>query len=85
MVHDSTGDVPPCPVRWTLLLLAGYEEGARPKRVLPKVSQTMLAGIVGTSRSRINQFLKKFKTLGFIDMDRGLTVKRSLLSVVLRD
>lgn len=66
----------------TLLILAGYGHRETRKKIVPRISQTTLAGIVGCTRSRINYFLQKFKTLGFIEMDGSLTVHRSLLSVV---
>ena len=68
-----------------LLLLARYGEHERPQRVLPKVSQELLAEIVGTTRSRVNFFMNKFRKLGFIDYNGGLTVDSSLLSVVLHE
>lgn len=70
----------------TLLILAGYGvRGRRPKKVLPRMSQSTLAGMVGTSRARVNSFLKEFKRQGFIDTDTVLTVHRSLLRVVVDD
>ena len=71
----------------TLLLLARYGKQDKPARAVPKVSQETLASIVGTTRSRVNFFLKKFKRLGFIDYngDVPLKVNSSLLSVVLND
>jgi CRP-like cAMP-binding protein len=70
----------------TLLLLARYGEHAGPDRALPKVSQELLAEMVGTTRSRVNFFMNKFRKLGFIDYDGGgLTINSSLLRVVLRD
>ena len=69
----------------TLLLLARYGKSDRPQWVLPKVSQETLAGMVGTTRSRVNFFMKKFEKLGFISHDGGLRVNDSLLSVVLHD
>jgi len=69
-----------------LLLLARYGMQDKPHRVLPKISQTTLAEMVGTTRSRINVFLAKFKRLGFIeDGPKGITVNNSLLTVVLHD
>jgi CRP/FNR family cyclic AMP-dependent transcriptional regulator len=69
-----------------LLLLARYGSDQTPNRQLPKVSQAALAGMVGTTSSRVNVFLTKFKRLGFIDdSPEGFTVNRSLLSVVLHD
>jgi CRP/FNR family cyclic AMP-dependent transcriptional regulator len=71
----------------TLLLLARYGKQDKPVRLVPKVSQETLAEIIGTTRSRVNFFLNKFKKLGFIDYDGGapLKVNSSLLSVVLHD
>jgi CRP/FNR family transcriptional regulator, cyclic AMP receptor protein len=69
----------------TLLLLARYGEEHVPQRVIPKISQETLAGMVGTTRSRVNFFMNRFKKLGFITVDGGLTVNNSLLSVVLHD
>ena len=70
-----------------LLLLARYGKRDKPVRVVPKVSQATLAEMVGTTRSRVNFFLNKFKRLGFIEYDGELPLKinSSLLSVVLHD
>jgi CRP/FNR family cyclic AMP-dependent transcriptional regulator len=69
----------------TLLLLARYGKEDKLQRVLPKVSQEMLAEMVGTTRSRVNFFMNKFRKLGFIKYDGGLQIDNSLLSVVLHD
>jgi CRP-like cAMP-binding protein len=69
----------------TLLLLARYGKEDKPQRVLPKISQEMLAEMVGTTRSRVNFFMNKFKKLGFIKYNGGLQINNSLLSVVLHD
>ncbi len=69
----------------TLLLLARYGRQNKPRRVLPQISQETLAKMVGTTRSKVGFFMKKFKRLGFIDNDGGLTVNNSLLSVVLHE
>jgi CRP-like cAMP-binding protein len=69
----------------TLLLLARYGKGDKPQRVLPKISQETLAEMVGTTRSRVNFFMNKFKGLGFIEYDDGLKVNPSLLTVVVHD
>jgi CRP/FNR family transcriptional regulator, cyclic AMP receptor protein len=69
----------------TLLLLARYGEEDAPQRVIPRISQETLAEMVGTTRSRVNFFMNRFKKLGFISVDGGLTVNNSLLSVVLHD
>ena len=69
-----------------LLQLAHYGKQVAPDRVLPRISQTALAEIVGTTRSRVNVFLAKFKRLGFVaDGPNGLTINPSLLTVVLHD
>ena len=69
----------------TLLLLARYGDTATPQRLLPRLSQETLAEIVGTTRSRVNFFLNKFRKLGFIEYNGGLTINGALLSVVLHD
>ena len=69
----------------TLLLLARYGMQEKPLWVLPKVSQETLAEMIGTTRSRVNFFMNKFKKLGFIEYDDKLQVNASLLSVVLHD
>jgi len=69
----------------TLLLLARYGKQDQPQKVVPKVSQEMLAEMVGTTRSRVNFFMNKFRNLGFIKYNGGLHVESSLLSVVLHD
>jgi CRP-like cAMP-binding protein len=69
----------------TLLLLARYGEPEASHRALPKLSQEVLAEMVGTTRSRVNFFMNKFRKLGFIDYNGALKVNNSLLSVVLRD
>ena len=68
----------------TLLLLARFGEPEASHRTLPKVSQEVLAEMVGTTRSRVNFFMNKFRKLGFIDYNGGLKINNSLLSVVLR-
>jgi len=69
-----------------LLLLARYGKDNDPQRMLPTISQGALAEMVGTTRSRVNFFLNKFRKLGFIEYDaKGLTVNPSLLSVVVHD
>ena len=69
----------------TLLLLARYGEPEATHRALPRVSQETLAEMVGTTRSRVNFFMNKFRKLGFIEYNGGLKINNSLLSVVLRD
>ena len=69
----------------TLLLLARYGKEDRPHGVLPKMSQETLAEMIGTTRSRVNFFMNKFRTLGFIKYNGGLQINTSLLSVVLHE
>ena len=69
----------------TLLLLARYGAQGKPQQVLPKVSQEMLAEMIGSTRSRVNLFMNKFKKLGFIRYDGGIHVNDSLVSIVLYD
>jgi CRP-like cAMP-binding protein len=69
----------------TLLLLARYGKEDATKRALPKLSQETLAEMVGTTRSRVNFFMNKFRKLGFIEYNGKLTIHDSLLSVVLHD
>ena len=69
----------------TLLLLARYGKESQPQKMLPKVSQDMLAGMIGTTRSRVSFFMNKFRKLGFIHYNGGLQVHNSLLSVVLHE
>jgi CRP/FNR family cyclic AMP-dependent transcriptional regulator len=70
----------------TLLLLARYGAQDQPQNVLPKVSQEMLAEMIGTTRTRVNFFMNKFKKLDFIKYNGGeIHVNNSLLSVVLHD
>ena len=69
----------------TLLLLARYGRHEGPDRVLPKFSQETLAEMVGTTRSRVNFFMNKFRKLGYIEYNGGLKVNHSLLTIVLHD
>ncbi len=69
----------------TLLLLARYGKQDQPQKMLPKVSQEMLAEMIGTTRSRVNFFMNKFRKLGFIKYNGGLHINTSLLSVVLHE
>src|ERR1700723_1779948 len=69
----------------TLLLLARYGEEGKPQRLLPKIPQETLAEMIGTTRSRVNFFMNKFRKLGFIEYNGGLQINTSLLSVVLHD
>jgi CRP-like cAMP-binding protein len=69
----------------TLLLLARYGDQGGPERRIPKISQETLAEMIGTTRSRVNFFMNKFRDLGFIEYNGDIKVNRSLLSVVLHD
>jgi CRP/FNR family cyclic AMP-dependent transcriptional regulator len=69
----------------TLLLLARYGKQGEPQKVLPKVTQGMLAEMIGTTRSRVNFFMNKFRKLGFIRYNGELHINNSLLSVVLHE
>jgi len=68
-----------------LLLLARYGKPDAHHRVLPKISQETLAEMVGTTRSRVNFFMNKFRKLGYIEYNGGLRINDSLLSIVLHD
>jgi CRP/FNR family transcriptional regulator, cyclic AMP receptor protein len=68
-----------------LLLLANFGQEEAPQTVIPKISQETLAGIVGTTRSRVNFFMNRFRKLGFIEYNGGLKIHSSLLNVVLHD
>jgi CRP/FNR family transcriptional regulator, cyclic AMP receptor protein len=69
----------------TLLLLARYGKEDKPHGILHKVSQETLAEMVGTTRSRVNIFMNKFRKLGFIRYNGEIEINTSLLSVVLHD
>ena len=68
----------------TLLLLARYGKGDL-HPTLPKISQETLAEMIGATRSRVNIFMNKFRKLGFIEYNGGITINSALLSVVLHD
>jgi CRP/FNR family transcriptional regulator, cyclic AMP receptor protein len=68
-----------------LLLLAHYGNHDKALKVLPKVSQEMLAEMIGTTRPRVNFFMNKFRKLGFIQYDGEIHVNSSLLNVVLHE
>ena len=70
----------------TLLLLTRYGMQEHPKKMLPKVSQEVLAGMIGATRSRVNFFMNKFRERGFIKYNKGgLHINTSLLNVVLHE
>jgi CRP/FNR family transcriptional regulator, cyclic AMP receptor protein len=68
-----------------LLLLAQFGKEGKPESVVPKISQEMLAEMIGTTRSRVSFFMNRFRKLGFIHYNGGLQVHTSLLTVVLHD
>jgi len=68
-----------------LLLLAHFGKEGKPESVVPKISQEMLAEMIGTTRSRVSFFMNRFRKLGFIHYNAGLQVHTSLLNVVLHD
>ena len=69
----------------TLMLLARYGNKDATQGVLPKLSQETLAEMVGTTRSRVNFFMNKFRKLGLIEYNGGIKINNSLLSVVLHE
>jgi CRP/FNR family transcriptional regulator, cyclic AMP receptor protein len=68
-----------------LLLLAHFGKEGKSEPVIPKISQETLAGMVGTTRSRVSHFMNKFRKLGFVEYNGGLEVHSSLLGIVLHD
>jgi CRP/FNR family cyclic AMP-dependent transcriptional regulator len=69
----------------TLLLLARYGAPEGTDRIVPRISQVVLAEMVGTTRSRINFFMNKFRKLGFIEYNGSIRINTSLLSIALLD
>src|SRR5450432_2242693 len=68
-----------------LLLLSRFGKDGKPEVAIPKISQETLAEMVGTTRSRVNFFMNRFRKLGFIDYNGGLEVHSSLLNIILHD
>jgi CRP/FNR family cyclic AMP-dependent transcriptional regulator len=68
-----------------LLMLAQFGKEGAPETVIPKISQEALAGMIGTTRSRVSFFMNRFRELGFIEYGEKLIVHNSLLNVVLHD
>lgn len=68
-----------------LLLLANFGKEGTPEVVIPKISQEVLAEMIGTTRSRVNFFMNRFRDLGYIDYNGKLEVHSSLLNVILQD
>ena len=73
----------------TLLLLANFGKDGTPEPVIAKISQTMIAEMIGTTRSRVNFFMNKFQRLGFVhynsDYNGDMEIHSSLLNVILHD
>ncbi len=69
----------------TLLLLANFGKEGKPETVIPKISQEVLAEMIGTTRSRVSFFMNKFRRMGFIKYNGSLEVHSSLLNIVLHD
>jgi CRP/FNR family cyclic AMP-dependent transcriptional regulator len=68
-----------------LLLLANFGKEGKPETVVPKISQEVLAEMIGTTRSRVNFFMNRFRKLGFIEYNGRIQVHSSLLNVILHD
>jgi len=68
-----------------LLLLAEYSKNGQDESVIPHISQEALAGMIGSTRPRVNTFMNRFRKLGFIDYDTQIKIHKSLLTVFLRD
>lgn len=69
----------------TLLLLAHFGKEGAPETIAHKVSQETLAEMIGTTRSRVNFFMNKFKKLGFIEYNGGLKINPSLMTIIVHD
>jgi CRP-like cAMP-binding protein len=68
-----------------LLLMANFGKEGKPEPVIAKISQETLAEMIGTTRSRVNVFMNKFRKLGFIEYNGDLKVHNSLLNVILHE
>lgn len=68
-----------------LLQIAHFGKDGKTQRAIPKISQELLAEIVGTTRSRVNFFMNRFRKLGFIEYNGGMTINSSLINVILHD
>jgi len=68
-----------------LMLMAEFGQGGEPEVRIPKISQETLAEMIGTTRSRVSFFMNRFRKLGFIQYNGGITVHKSLLNVILHD
>jgi CRP/FNR family cyclic AMP-dependent transcriptional regulator len=68
-----------------LLQLAHFGKEDKPENVVPKISQEVLAEMIGTTRSRVNFFMNRFRKMGLIEYNGGLKVHSTLMNVVLHD
>ena len=68
-----------------LLLMAEFDKPGEPELLIPRISQATLAGLIGTTRSRVSFFMNRFRKLGFIKYNGRIQVNKSLLNVVLHD
>ncbi len=68
-----------------LLLLANFGKEGKPEPLIAKISQETLAEMIGTTRSRVSFFMNKFRKMGLIEYNGGITVHSSLLNLVLRE
>jgi len=68
-----------------LLLMANFGKEGKPEPVIAKISQETLAEMIGTTRSRVNVFMNKFRQLGFVEYNGEMKVHSSLLNIVLKD
>ena len=69
-----------------VLLLAHFGKEGKPEAIIPKVSQEVLAEMIGTTRSRVSFFMNRFRKLGFLEYNgSGVHVHSSLLNIVLHD
>ncbi len=68
-----------------LLMMAEIEKAGDAETRIPKISQAALAEMVGTTRSRVNYFMNRFRSLGFIQYNGHIHVHKSLLNLVLHD
>ena len=65
--------------------MAHFGKEGKSEAIIPKISQEVLAEMIGTTRSRMSFFMNKFRKLGFLDYNGGVHVHSSLLSIVLHD
>jgi CRP/FNR family transcriptional regulator, cyclic AMP receptor protein len=68
-----------------LLLMAHFGKEGKAETIIPKISQEVLAEMIGSTRSRVSFFMNKFRKLGFLEYNGSMHVHSSLLNVVLHD